>query len=159
MPKFQAPRGTRDLLPADMLVWRGLEDSARRLAALYGYQPIETPMFEDSAVFERGIGEVTDVVEKELGRLIDVEWENDAQQTYPIAIRIDAYDRQGLLNEITNVVAENKVNIIAANIRVNPDHTATIQATLQVASVAQLANVLSRIEQLKDVHAVQRELS
>jgi GTP pyrophosphokinase len=100
----------------------------------------------------------TVVNEKELGRLIDVEWENNAQQTYPIAIRIDAYDRQGLLNEITNVVAENKVNIIAANIRVNPDHTATIQATLQVASVAQLATVLSRIEQLKDVHAVQREL-
>jgi GTP pyrophosphokinase len=99
------------------------------------------------------------VNEKELGRLIDVEWEGNAQTTYPIAIRIDAYDRQGLLNEITNVVAENKVNIIAANIRVHPDHTATIQATLQVASVAQLANVLSRIEQLKDVHAVQRELS
>ena len=69
MPKFQAPRGTRDLLPADMSVWRSLEDSARRLAALYGYQPIETPMFEDSAVFERGIGEVTDVVEKELFRV------------------------------------------------------------------------------------------
>jgi guanosine-3',5'-bis(diphosphate) 3'-pyrophosphohydrolase len=100
----------------------------------------------------------TVVNEKELGRLIDVEWEANAQQTYPIAVRIDAYDRQGLLNEITNVVAENKVNIIAANVKVNPDHTATIQATLQVASVAQLAHVLSRIEQLKDVHAVQREL-
>ena len=69
MPKFQAPRGTRDLLPAEMSVWRKLEDSARRLAALYGYQPIETPMFEDSAVFERGVGEVTDIVEKELFRL------------------------------------------------------------------------------------------
>jgi histidyl-tRNA synthetase len=67
--KFQAPRGTRDLLPADMSVWRQLEESARRLAVLYGYQPIETPMFEDSAVFERGIGEVTDVVEKELFRV------------------------------------------------------------------------------------------
>jgi histidyl-tRNA synthetase len=69
MPKFQAPRGTRDLLPADMAVWRRLEDKARELAGLYGFQPIETPMFEDSAVFERGIGEVTDVVEKELFRV------------------------------------------------------------------------------------------
>src|SRR3990170_135427 len=69
MPKFQAPRGTRDLLPADMAVWRRLADAARRLAALYGYQPIDTPLFEDSAVFERGIGEVTDVVEKELLRI------------------------------------------------------------------------------------------
>jgi GTP pyrophosphokinase len=101
----------------------------------------------------------TVVNERELGRLIDVEWESGAQQTYPIAIRVDAYDRQGLLSEITNVVAEHKVNIIAANVKVNPDHTATIQATLQVASVDQLARVLSRIEQLKDVHAVQRELS
>jgi GTP pyrophosphokinase len=101
----------------------------------------------------------TVVNEKELGRLIDVDWESSTQQTYPIAIRVEAYDRQGLLNEITNVVAENKVNIIAANVKVNPDHTATIQATLSVSSVAQLARVLSRIEQLKDVHAVQRELS
>lgn len=69
MPKFQAPRGTRDLLPADMAVWQRLADEARRLAELYGFQPIETPMFEDSAVFERGIGEVTDVVEKELFRI------------------------------------------------------------------------------------------
>src|SRR3972149_2441615 len=69
MPKFQAPPGTRDLLPADVAVWRRLADAARRLAALYGYQPIDTPLFEDSAVFERGIGEVTDIVEKELFRL------------------------------------------------------------------------------------------
>jgi histidyl-tRNA synthetase len=69
MPKFQAPRGTRDLLPADMVTWRRLEDKGRELASLYGYQPIETPIFEDSAVFERGIGEVTDVVEKELFRV------------------------------------------------------------------------------------------
>ena len=69
MPKFQAPRGTRDLLPAEMATWRGLEAEARRLAELYGYQPIETPLFEETAVFERGIGEVTDVVEKELFRI------------------------------------------------------------------------------------------
>ena len=101
----------------------------------------------------------TVVNEKEVGRLIEVEWEGSVQQTYPIAIRVEGYDRTGLLSEITNVVAENKVNIIAANVRVHPDHTATIQATLQVSSVAQLARVLSRIEQLKDVHTVQRELS
>jgi len=67
--RFQAPRGTRDLLPADMATWRALEENARRLTALYGYQPIETPMFEDSNVFERGLGEVTDIMEKELFRV------------------------------------------------------------------------------------------
>jgi histidyl-tRNA synthetase len=69
MAKFQAPRGTRDLLPADMALWRALEDNGRRLTALYGYQPIETPIFEDTNVFERGVGEVTDIVEKELFRV------------------------------------------------------------------------------------------
>jgi len=101
----------------------------------------------------------TVVNEKEVGRLIEVEWEQGAQQTYPIAIRIEAYDRPGLLSEITNVIAENKVNITSANVRANSDHTATLQATLQVASVAQLAKVLQRLEQLRDVHQVTREMS
>jgi GTP diphosphokinase / guanosine-3',5'-bis(diphosphate) 3'-diphosphatase len=101
----------------------------------------------------------TVVNEKDVGRLIDVEWEGQNAQTYPISIRIEAYDRTGLLNEITNVVAENKVNIIAANIHVNPDQTATLLITLQVSSVAQLAKVLSRIEQLRDVSSVSRDLS
>ena len=51
------------------------------------------------------------------------------------------------------------MNIVAAQVNVAPDHTATVTATLQVASVAQLARVMSRIEQLKDVLTVQRDLS
>ena len=98
MPKFQAPRGTRDLLPADMSVWRQLEDSARRLAALYGYQPIETPMFEDSAVFERGIGEVTDIVEKELFRVRTPGGDDDpwALRPEPTAGICRAYVQHGM---------------------------------------------------------------
>jgi GTP pyrophosphokinase len=96
--------------------------------------------------------------EREVSRLIDVEWEAEPEQTYPIAIRVEAYDRTGLLNDITQVMAENKVNIVAASVSVNPDHTAVVAATLQVSSVAQLARVMSRIEQLKDVISVQRDL-
>jgi GTP pyrophosphokinase len=96
--------------------------------------------------------------EREVPRLIEVEWENAPAQSYPIAIRVEAYDRTGLLNDITQVVAENKVNIVAAAVHVNPDHTAIVTATLQVASVSQLARVMSRIEGLKDVLSVQRDL-
>jgi GTP pyrophosphokinase len=96
--------------------------------------------------------------EREVSRLIDVEWEAEPEQTYPIAIRVEAYDRTGLLNDITQVMAENKVNIVAASVSVNPDHTAIVAATLQVSSVAQLARVMGRIEQLKDVISVQRDL-
>ncbi|NJD27925.1 MAG: bifunctional (p)ppGpp synthetase/guanosine-3',5'-bis(diphosphate) 3'-pyrophosphohydrolase [Chloroflexi bacterium] len=101
----------------------------------------------------------TIINEREVSRLIDVEWEAAPQQTYPIAVRVEAFDRTGLLSDITQVVAEAKVNILAANVSVGPDHTALVRATLQVSSVSQLARVLGRIEQLKDVIAVSRDLS
>ena len=97
--------------------------------------------------------------EREVSRLIDVEWEAAPAQTYPIAIRVEAYDRTGLLSDITQVMAEHRVNILAANVGVNSDHTAVVAMTLQVASVAELAKVMSRVEQLKDVLSVQRDLS
>jgi len=100
----------------------------------------------------------TVVNEREITRLIDVEWDAEPAETYPIAIRVEAFDRTGLLNDITQVVAEAKVNIIAAGVQVNPDHSAIVTATLQVASVSQLARVMGRIEQLKDVISVQRDL-
>jgi guanosine-3',5'-bis(diphosphate) 3'-pyrophosphohydrolase len=99
----------------------------------------------------------TVINEREVSRLIDVEWEAAPTETYPIAIRVEAYDRTGLLSDITQVVAENKVNIVAAHVGVTPDHTAVVTATIQVHSVSQLARVMSRIETLKDVISVQRD--
>ena len=101
----------------------------------------------------------TVINEREVSRLIDVEWEAAPTETYPIAIRVEAYDRTGLLSDITQVVAENKVNIVAAHVGVTPDHTAVVTATLQVHSVSQLARVMGRIETLKDVISVQRDVS
>jgi guanosine-3',5'-bis(diphosphate) 3'-pyrophosphohydrolase len=95
--------------------------------------------------------------ERDIERLIDVEWETASQQTYPITVRIDALDRPGLLNEITNVVAEHKVNIVAASVAVNSDATATITATFTVTSLQQLAKILTRIERLRDITSVTRE--
>src|SRR5512146_358770 len=100
----------------------------------------------------------TIINEREVGRLIEVEWDAAPTQTYPIAIRVEAYDRTGLLSEITQVVAEAKVNILAANVTTSPDHTALVRATLQVASLSQLARVMARVEQLKDVLSVSRDM-
>jgi GTP pyrophosphokinase len=100
----------------------------------------------------------TVINEREVGRLIEAEWEAAPTETYPIAIRVEAYDRTGLLSDITQVVAENKVNIVAAAVAVAPDHTAVVTTTLQVHSVSQLARVMGRIETLKDVISVQRDL-
>ena len=93
----------------------------------------------------------TVVNEREVSRLIEVEWEAAPTQTYPIAIRVEAYDRTGLLSDITQVVAENKVNILSAAVHVSPDHTATVVGDAPGRLGRQLAQVMGRIEQLKDV--------
>jgi histidyl-tRNA synthetase len=69
MSSLRAPRGTRDLLPPERAAFARLESIAAGLATRYGYLGIETPLFEDGPVFERGIGAATDVVEKELFRV------------------------------------------------------------------------------------------
>ena len=62
---FQAPRGTYDRLPGQQAPWQRVVDAARRTACRYGYGRIDTPAFEDARLFVRGVGEVTDIVEKE----------------------------------------------------------------------------------------------
>ena len=61
-----APRGTRDLLPADTLHWQKLEANLRDICRLYHYEEIRTPIFEHTELFLRGIGDTTDIVEKEM---------------------------------------------------------------------------------------------
>jgi histidyl-tRNA synthetase len=98
MPTFQSPRGTRDLLPTETRAWTRIERLADDLAARYGYQRIETPMFEQTAVFERGVGEVTDVVEKELFRIAPrtEESESWSLRPEPTAGIVRAYIQHGL---------------------------------------------------------------
>ncbi len=63
---LQVIRGMHDILPADMPVWNQLEDEYRALVESYGYRQIRTPIVEKTALFARSIGEVTDIVEKEM---------------------------------------------------------------------------------------------
>ena len=67
---YKSPRGTTDILPEEQKYWRHIENVAARLCQLYGYERIETPVFEDSQLFIRSIGEGTDIVTKEMN-LID----------------------------------------------------------------------------------------
>ena len=66
MPKYQAPRGTKDILPADAAQFQNLESQARALFTRFGYQEIRTPTFETVDLFQRSLGETTDVVQKEM---------------------------------------------------------------------------------------------
>ena len=62
---FQAPRGTTDILPEDQLYWDNVMAAVRHIGSQFGYSRIDTPIFEDTQLFTRGIGGATDIVEKE----------------------------------------------------------------------------------------------
>lgn len=63
---IQAPEGTKDLLPDEAAFWAQFKRTAAEVFGRYGYAPIETPVFEQTELFVRGIGEATDVVSKEM---------------------------------------------------------------------------------------------
>lgn len=64
--RYQAPRGTQDVLPEEQPYWDYIRAAAVRLCDEFGYGVIQTPTFEDAGLFTRGVGEVTDIVEKEM---------------------------------------------------------------------------------------------
>ena len=66
MSAIQALRGTRDILPQESLLWRQVETTAQQILNRAAYREIRPPMFEQTNLFERGIGEATDVVGKEM---------------------------------------------------------------------------------------------
>lgn len=68
---FQKPKGTQDFLPGNVEKWQYLEETARDLTELYRYREVRTPIFEQTELFKRGVGETTDIVEKEMYTFLD----------------------------------------------------------------------------------------
>ncbi|HEX9270135.1 MAG TPA: bifunctional (p)ppGpp synthetase/guanosine-3',5'-bis(diphosphate) 3'-pyrophosphohydrolase [Candidatus Limnocylindria bacterium] len=90
-------------------------------------------------------------------RIVDVEWEERAARTYPVAIRIQGWDRDGFLRDVAAVISENQVQLVSLSANANPDKTASVNATLQVTSVEQLSRVLAKLEGIRDVFTVSRD--
>jgi GTP pyrophosphokinase len=92
-------------------------------------------------------------------RLVKVSWGSHSR-TYPVPIRITAFDRQGLMGDISNLLTTEGVNIIDVNVRVNQDKiqadTANIKLIVEVRDLAQLSRVLARLETLDNVLDAQR---
>lgn len=69
--RFQAPRGTEDVLPGDSYRWRRLENEFLAVAERYGYLELRTPVFEDTQLFVRSSGETSDIVTKQMYTFLD----------------------------------------------------------------------------------------
>jgi GTP pyrophosphokinase len=89
-------------------------------------------------------------------RLISVSW-GRVQEAYPVVIRIDGFDRSGLLRDIAAAVADLGINMSAVNVSTNKDHTATIVATMGIKSISQLSSLLTKLQSVRDVLDARRE--
>ncbi|MDQ3823547.1 MAG: histidine--tRNA ligase, partial [Actinomycetota bacterium] len=97
--RFQAPRGTHDLLPAEYALWQRFARIAEDVCALYGYRPIRTPVFEDTELFVRTSGEGSDIVRKEMYTFEDLGGRSVTLRPEATAPICRAYVEHGLHRE------------------------------------------------------------
>ncbi|MCL2064452.1 MAG: histidine--tRNA ligase [Candidatus Cloacimonetes bacterium] len=97
--KYTVPRGTQDILPKDSYKWEYMEMVFRKVAKSYGYQEINTPVFEQTEVFERSAGDSTDIVQKEMYRFQDKKGRNFALRPEGTAPVIRSYIENNLGSE------------------------------------------------------------
>ncbi len=100
MTNLRAIRGMNDILPEESLSWQFLEDTVRRLLESYGYGEIRLPVVEHTELFKRSIGEVTDIVEKEMYSFDDRNGESLTLRPEGTAGCVRAAIQQGLLSSV-----------------------------------------------------------
>jgi len=91
-------------------------------------------------------------------RVVQVAWGTDEEQTYPMTLQIDAFDRKGLLKDISSVFADEKVNVLELSTRTETkDQSVQMSAKVEVTSLEMMSKLLSKIDQLPNVLSVKRK--
>ncbi|MBV8718997.1 MAG: bifunctional (p)ppGpp synthetase/guanosine-3',5'-bis(diphosphate) 3'-pyrophosphohydrolase [Chloroflexi bacterium] len=96
--------------------------------------------------------------EDEKDRLVSVDWSESDQHVFPVTVRLEAWDREGLVRDVTAILADEKINIIALSAVVHKDQTATVWTTVEVPRLDRLSRIMSRLESIRDVFNVVREV-
>lgn len=98
-----------------------------------------------------------DLASRHRERLIEVDWGEETQAAYAVDVLINAYDRPGLLRDITAVLLQDQVNVLASNTRTDPKTLiARMVLTLEISGIEQLSRVLDKISQIRNVSEVRR---
>ncbi len=97
---IKAPKGTKDMLPGNAYKWQYVENLFRKLCSVYGCKEIRTPMFEHTELFKRGVGETTDVVQKEMYTFEDKGGRSITLKPEGTASAVRAFVEGSLYNEV-----------------------------------------------------------
>ena len=103
---------------------------------------------------------ITSLIQRaENARLVEVQWGAKSEEMYPVSIQVKAYDRAGLLRDVTSLVADEKINMQSAEaVTGMKNNMALINATLELSNISQLTRIMTRIERLPNVLEVRRKV-
>ncbi len=90
-------------------------------------------------------------------RLVSVSWGDRGQDTFPVTIRVHAWDRVGFLKDVSTLLADEKVNIVSVLTTTHDDRTVTLLVTVEVEGIGQLSRILQKLEGVRDVYEVRRD--
>jgi len=148
---------TSEPSPTDAVTVLGLKDALSSMARCCN----PTPGDEIIGYITRGRGatihrqDCPNILRiKDRERLVKVSWGENVR-TYPVPIRVRAYDRQGLMGDITTLLNGENVNIVDVQVRINKN-LADLRLVIEVKDIAQLSRMLARIENLPNVLEAQR---
>jgi histidyl-tRNA synthetase len=143
MTTLKAVRGTRDLLPPETALWNRIEATARDVFARYNFGEIRTPVFEDTALFARSVGEETDIVSKEMYTWEDGErFDIDAMEdTWWRSDKLDYINRMhGMRRDAFNVNASREVpdftELIMFRGRLDPEDLKNLELAIAAAKAS-----------------------
>jgi len=90
-------------------------------------------------------------------RLVPVTWGDRGEETFPVTIRVRAWDRVGFLKDVSTLLADERVNIVSVLTTTHDDRTVTLLVTVEVSGIGQLSKVLQKLEGIRDVYEVRRD--
>jgi GTP pyrophosphokinase len=88
-----------------------------------------------------------------------VTWGDHGEATFPVTVQVKAWDRVGLLKDVSTVLADERVNIVSVLTTTHDDRTVTLYATVEVEGIGQLSTILQKLEGVREVYEVRRETS
>jgi len=101
---------------------------------------------------------IINLQEKEPARVIDVDWYSHAEQTYPMSVQIEAFDRKGLLTDITNVFSSEHVNVVEMLTKTNmQDQSVLMTVTAELPNFERMSQIINRLMQLPNISEVRRK--
>ena len=110
-------------------------------------------------IHRQDCGNVLRLQGEDRDRLIEVEWGTPDDETYQVDIAVEAYDRSGLLRDITSVLANDKINLSGVNTLTDKqDGIARMNLTIEITDISQLSRVLAKIGQLPNVVKARRKV-